>query len=165
MAGARFLPGVACAAALAIFGSSAAPGAGADRRCHAEVDHGVLPVWARAGFSGPKPRIAHVVGRSRRIVAILFGHPLRAPPTPGRNNKILWVPRMLAAGRGALWIRAQRMNGNRPVGTPVRGIVSGGPGPSIVDVREAGCWRFTLNWSGRTDTLDLEYGTGSRPAR
>jgi hypothetical protein len=39
-------------------------------------------------------------------------------------------------------------------------VVPGGPGPSIVNLPQAGCWRLTLAWSGQTDTLDLAYGTG-----
>jgi hypothetical protein len=33
----------------------------------------------------------------------------------------------------------------------------GGPGPSIVNLPSPGCWKLTLRWSGRVDTLDLEY--------
>ena len=29
--------------------------------------------------------------------------------------------------------------------------------PSIVDVPEPGCWRFTLEWDGNAATLDLSY--------
>jgi hypothetical protein len=32
-----------------------------------------------------------------------------------------------------------------------------GTGPSIIDVPAAGCWRLTFSWSGRRDTLDLNY--------
>jgi hypothetical protein len=117
-------------------------------------------IKARDGFSEARPRVPHVLGRSGRIAAIVFGYPLRSPPAPGRNNKILWVSRSQADAPASLWIRAQRMDGARRVGTPVSRIVRGGPGPSLVDLPEAGCWRLTLTWSGRTDTLDLAYGTG-----
>jgi hypothetical protein len=43
------------------------------------------------------------------------------------------------------------------VGAPVRRIIKTGPGPSYVDAPSAGCWRLTLTWSGRSDTLDLAY--------
>jgi len=33
----------------------------------------------------------------------------------------------------------------------------GGPGPSIINLPVAGCWRFRLRWSGRTDTIDLRF--------
>jgi len=124
--------------------------------CHAEVRTGVLPTWARSGFSGPRPRIPHILGSSGEIVAILFGYPLYAPPLPRRNNKILWVSRH-PHSRASLWIRAQLMDQSRPVGAPIRRIVPGGPGPSFVDLPSPGCWRLTLSWSGRRDSLDLEY--------
>ena len=129
-------------------------------RCHSGISKGVLPVWARAGFSGPRPRIPHVLGRSGQVLGIVFGYPLRSPPAAGRNNKILWVSRTLPKTPAPLWIRAQRLDGTRPLGAPIRQIVPGGPGPSIVDVPEAGCWRVKLSWSGRTDELDLAYGVG-----
>ena len=115
---------------------------------------GALPTWARGAFSDP--RIPHVVGKSRRIVAILFGYPLRSPPRRQRRNKILWV-----AGRtpdaSALRIRAQRMSGYMPIGSAVHRKVSGGPGPSIINLPSPACWRLTLHWSGRSDSLDLSY--------
>jgi len=40
-------------------------------------------------------------------------------------------------------------------------LASGGPGPSIVDVPAPGCWRLTLSWSARRDSLDLQYRAGS----
>jgi hypothetical protein len=57
----------------------------------------------------------------------------------------------------ALRIRAQWMDGRMEVGAPIRAVVAGGPGPSIVDVPSPGCWRMTLSWSGRRNTLDLVY--------
>jgi hypothetical protein len=45
-------------------------------------------------------------------------------------------------------------------------VVVGGPGPSGINLPSPGCWRLTLQWSGRTDHLDLEYrsrGQLSRP--
>ena len=128
--------------------------------CHAEVTRAVLPVWASAGFSDPSKPPPYVLGRSGRIAAILFGYPLRTPPAKNRNNKILWVSRDLVHGT-ALWIRAQRYEGSRPVGPPVTRLVRGGPGPSIVDLPAAGCWRLRLSWSERTDVLDVAYGRGS----
>jgi hypothetical protein len=125
--------------------------------CAASIDRGVLPVWGRAGFTEAKPRIAHVVGRSGDIVAILFALPLSSPPAKTHGNKILWVSRRSAESSAPLHIRAQRMSGRRPVGKPVSRTVAGGPGPSIIDLPAAGCWRMALNWSGRSDSLDLRY--------
>ena len=125
--------------------------------CKSDVRHDVLPVWMRGGFTGPRPRVPYAVGSTGAIGAIVFGWPLKSPPVTGRSNKILWVPRRTAKTIAPLWIRMQLMNGNQPVGAPVRKIIPTGPGPSIVDVPSAGCWRLTFSWSGRRDTLDLEY--------
>jgi len=151
---------VATAVALLI-APAAAPERTAKTPCHATVRTGVLPAWARGGFSSPRPRMPHVLGRSGRIAAILFGYPLRSPTAPGRNNKILWVSRTVPGAPAALWIRAQRMDGTNPVGRPVGRVLRGGPGPSLVDMPAPGCWRLILTWSGRGDTLDLTYGTGA----
>jgi hypothetical protein len=35
--------------------------------------------------------------------------------------------------------------------------VTGGPGPSIIDLPRAGCWRLTLRWADYTDEMDLVY--------
>jgi hypothetical protein len=59
--------------------------------CRAKVLVGVLPVWARGGFSDPQPRMPYVLGRARKIAAILWADPLQLPPPRDHNNKILWV--------------------------------------------------------------------------
>jgi hypothetical protein len=125
--------------------------------CRSDMRTGVLPAWARGGFSDPRPRIPHVVGRGGKIVAILFGYPLVSPPAKRRSNKILWVSRSAWRGQTDLRIRAQRMESDRPVGRPVARTLTGGPGPSIVDLPAPGCWRLTLRWGGRSDRLDLRY--------
>ena len=123
--------------------------------CVSPVDRGAIPVWARTGFSERVPRMAHVRSRDGQIVAVLFGDPLTAPARPKLANKILWVARLPYAGRATLRIRAQRMVGHRLVGRPVARSLE--VGPSILDLPAAGCWRLTLHWSNRTDTLDLRY--------
>jgi hypothetical protein len=125
--------------------------------CAPAVDKGVLPTWARGGFSDAKPRIAHITGRSGTIMGILFAQPLEAPPAKTHNNKILWVARVGTSTFTNLWIAAQRMVGSHNVGTPVGRVVRGGPGPSIIDLPAAGCWRLDLTWAGHTDTLDVRY--------
>ena len=125
--------------------------------CAAQVDRGVLPAWARAGFTDPEPKMPHAVGWSGKIAAVLFGDPLSSPPSTDHSNKILWVPQLGYASAQALAISAQRMDGAVPVGAPVDRQVEGGPGPSIIDLPDPGCWRLTLAWAGWTDTLDLEY--------
>jgi hypothetical protein len=115
--------------------------------CH--VDRGVLPEWARTGFSDPEPRMPHVVGDAGRIAAVLFGDPLTAPPAPDRGNKILWVARRTPEPPAQLTIRATQ--GDR---TATRKV---DVGPSYVDL-PPGCWRLSLSWTGgHEDALDLAY--------
>jgi hypothetical protein len=96
-----------------------------------------------------------VLGRSGRIVAILFAYSLISPPPRNHNNKILWVARR--ANGTALRIRAQRMIRSIRVGALVSRVIAGGPGPSIINLPEPECWRLTLRWAGQTDALDLRY--------
>jgi hypothetical protein len=125
--------------------------------CRSDVQNVVLPSWARGGFSDPRGRLPHVLSASGNIVAILFGYPLGSPPARDHSNKILWLSRAATDPGSNLRIAAQRMAGSRLLGAPVNRIVVGGPGPSIVNLPSAGCWRFTLRWSGRIDSLDLQY--------
>jgi hypothetical protein len=127
------------------------------RACHPALSKGVLPAWARTGFSDPRPKMPHVVGRSDEIAAVIFGYPLLSPPSETRANKILWVSRRTVKPLSDLHIRAQRMRGTRPVGHHVVRVIRGGPGPSYVNLPAPGCWRLTLRWSGRSDSLDLQY--------
>jgi hypothetical protein len=144
-------------AAVAAAAAPASAGSSAPAACHSAVHHGVLPTWARTGFSDPRPRLPHVIGRSGEIAALIFGYPLRSPPGKDRSNKILWVSRRDVKPLSDLRIRAQRMEGRRRVGRPVTRVVVGGPGPSGIDLPAPGCWRLTLRWSGRSDRLDLRY--------
>jgi hypothetical protein len=125
--------------------------------CASQVKTGVLPRWARTGFSDPQPRMPYELGRAGNIAALVFGFPLLSPPPRTHNNKILWVSRVATDPGSNLRIAAQRMQGTRPVGTPVSRMVTGGPGPSIINLPASGCWRLTLHWSGRVDSLDLDY--------
>ncbi|MFC7246789.1 hypothetical protein ACFQO7_30300 [Catellatospora aurea] len=125
---------------------SLAPGCSATK-----VENGPLPEWARAGFSGDA-RAVHVLGVQGEIAAVLFGHPLTYDRKDGASNKILWVAREKYE-TGDLTIKA-RLEGT---GEPVLREVSGGPGPSIIDLPQAGCWRVYLSWPGHTDTMDLVY--------
>jgi hypothetical protein len=150
----RFVP-VALAFTL-LAANGPAPAAPTTAPCRQRLEQGVLPVWARGGFSEPKPKLPHVVGRSKRIVAIIFGYPLVSPPSPRRANKILWVARA-PAQPSDLRISARLMRGTHASRLVVERRVRGGPGPSIVNLPAAGCWRLTLRWSGRSDTLDLVY--------
>ena len=95
----------------------------------------------------------YLMGAQGDIVAILWADPLHAPPLANRSNKILWVSRVDERLASPLWIRAT-LNGT---GRTVTREVTGGPGPSIIDLPAAGCWSFGLSWSGHQDHLDLRY--------
>ena len=157
----RSFPRLAVPVALAVLAALSAGTAGAATSapaiCRPVVDKGVLPPWARGGFSDPRPRIAHTTGRSGTIMAILFAPALAAPPSKVYNNKILWVARVGTQTPSNLWIGAQRMAGARNLGPRVTRVVHGGPGPSIIDLPAAGCWRLALHWAGHSDTLDVRY--------
>jgi hypothetical protein len=117
----------------------------------------VLPPWARTGFSDPEPSgIPYVMGSNGQIIGVLFGFPLRAPPSPEHGNKILWVPRAVD-GPGPLLIDA-RLDGSD---LRVTRTVPEGPGPSGVDLPRPGCWHLQLRWPGAVDAVDLRYEDGS----
>jgi hypothetical protein len=126
------------------------------------VDEGVIPEWARAGFSDPEPRVAHVMSDHGRIVAILFGRRLFAPPNDEVGNKILWVAEPVespgpAGGAPADLTITARLAGPDLV---AHRTVPGGPGPSIVDLPRAGCWQLSLRWGegpDQQDTMSLAY--------
>jgi hypothetical protein len=118
--------------------------------CVAAEETSPLPVWARAGFTPPNQPVVHVIGLRGDIVGVVFGDPLRAPVMAGRNNKILWVARTWGA---PLKIHAT-LNGS---GLAADREVAGGPGPSIIDMPEAGCWTFTLTWGGNHDQVAVPY--------
>jgi hypothetical protein len=135
-----------------ILALAALAGCGGSKKADASacaVDRGVLPEWARTGFSDPEPKMPHVLGRSGEVAAILFGDPLAAPPRPDRANKVLWVPRETPLTFTRLAITARQ--GDRTVTRKVD------LGPSYVDLPAPGCWRLTLKWEGHEDTLDLAY--------
>jgi hypothetical protein len=90
------------------------------------------------------------------IAALLWAYPLLAPPPTTHNNKILWVSHISTNG-SPLLIAARRVIGSKVVGQVVKRQVAGGPGPSIIDLPVAGCWRLNLRWSGHSDVLNLNY--------
>ncbi|MEV8030514.1 hypothetical protein [Streptomyces sp. NPDC086182] len=128
--------------------------------CRPAVEQGELPVWARRGFSGTSSA-RHIVGDNGEIAAVLFGYPYHAPAGKDRANKILWVAKDSSSGQDSspdakLTIKA-RLTGSSQV---VSRSVSGGPGPSQIDMPKPGCWQFTLSWPGHTDRVDIEYLAG-----
>ncbi|MER7420251.1 hypothetical protein ABT346_26290 [Micromonospora peucetia] len=100
----------------------------------------------------------HVFGASGEIVAVLFGHPLGLAGKDRSNNKILWVARPTTTPSDAASPNGLRITATLDgTGTRVTREVAGGPGPSIIDMPQAGCWHLELRWAGRTDTMDLDY--------
>jgi hypothetical protein len=131
------------------------PAASAPPPCGSPVVTDALPAWARGGFSDDGAGVPHVFGRSGDILGVLFGRTLSAAPAADRGNKILWVTRYPAPGAAGdtLRITAVLAGGAEKAEREV----PGGPGPSIIDLPRAGCWRLTLQWNGRTDSMDLTY--------
>jgi hypothetical protein len=86
------------------------------------------------------------------IVGAIFGYPLTVSRSDGPANKILWVPK-IPAPPGDLVIEA-KLDGS-DVSASRR--VPGGPGPSIIDLPQPGCWHLTLTWPDHTDTMNLIY--------
>ena len=128
--------------------------------CSSAVVYGSLPTWARSGFSPPSVAMPHVLGSRGDIVAVLWARhdPLVTPTPPNRANKILWVSKLSVGS--SLEITARQLIGGTAVGAVQRRTVLGGPGPSTIDMPTAGCWQFTLRWSGHVDTVDLPYAAG-----
>jgi hypothetical protein len=127
--------------------------------CSADIRYGTLPIWAQAGFNPADQPMPYVLGARGGIVAILWARhdPLLSPPSPDRRNKILWVSRLSLQPLSNLQITARHVVGTTPVGPVERRVVLGGPGPSGIDMPSAGCWQFSLRWSGHMDQVDLEY--------
>ena len=117
-----------------------------------------LPIWARAGWSPPTQPVPHLVGTGQVMVAVPFGWPLRDPahqPTE-HANKILWIAK---AGGGPLHIIATEQK----TGEIVTRELPNGPGPSIVNLPRAGCWRFALGWGDQRDEMFIRYYGESTP--
>ena len=131
--------------------------AAASRPCDSAVKYGPLPEWARTGFTPPDQDVRYVIGEKRRIVGVVFGYPLQAPTQDdGRNNKILWVSNTARQGARPDLVIVGHLDGTSVM---ARRTVTGGPGPSIVDMPRAGCWTFDLTWSGVHDRLAVPYGS------
>lgn len=133
--------------------STAAPAA--TKSCLSSITPRTLPAWARAGFQPPTMPMPYVMGDRGDIVAILWAdhNPLHAPPLAMVNNKILWVSKMIPGTFTPLRIRATLDGTNQTVTRQV----TGGPGPSIIDLPAAGCWSLSLSWSSHHDHLSLRY--------
>jgi hypothetical protein len=120
--------------------------------CQAAVRHGPLPVWARTGFEPADQPVRYVIGERRTIVGVVFGYPLVAGTRQdGKGNKILWVGK--SADGTDLDITA-RLNGSD---VEVKRSVSGGPGPSLIDLPRPGCWTLDLSWGSGHDRMAVPY--------
>jgi hypothetical protein len=143
----------ATAAVIAVVGigpeTRTAPGPAASlAACRSNVVTGVLPVWARGGFSDPQPVMPHVTSASGRIVGILF-EPLTGPPRDDSGDKVLWVWQdPVIQGVHAV----ARLDGTGPA---ISFVDPGVTGPSSVSLPSPGCWRVTITWKGGSDTIDL----------
>lgn len=121
----------------------------------APIRSAVLPTWARAGFSDPEPSMPFVTSKSGAMVAIIFADPLISPALPNLGNKILWVTNNDDSVGDGLHITGHLENGSATMQT----TVEGGPGPSLIDVPQPGCWQFDLAWGSHRDTIDIAYAT------
>jgi hypothetical protein len=124
--------------------------------CDHAVRNGPLPTWARGGFDPPDQDVRYVIGAERSIVGVVFGYPLKAGARKdGGGNKILWVGRTTDNSAATDLEIIAHLNGTSTV---VQRAVTGGPGPSLIDLPKAGCWTFDLSWGGGRDRLAVPYG-------
>jgi hypothetical protein len=128
----------------------------ATKNCPSSITPRSLPTWARAGFQPPTFPMPYIVGDRGDIVAILWADhdPLHAPPLAQRNNKILWVSKVIPGGPFTPLLIQATLDGTSQI---VTRQVPGGPGPSIINLPAAGCWSLDLSWSGHHDHLTLRY--------
>jgi hypothetical protein len=118
------------------------------------VTKDALPAWARTGFRGDGSGVPHVFSEHADLIAVLFDYPPVASADPNVANKILWVSRLPQQPMQPLTVKAALDGAKISV---VREI-TGGPGPSMVNLPKAGCWHLTLSWSGHTDAMVLKFG-------
>lgn len=97
----------------------------------------------------------HVMGAHGNIVAILWARhdALHAPPLAERANKILWVSKLAVQPGAPLKIQAMLNGRHRTADREV----PDGPGPSYINLPDAGCWTLDLSWSGHRDRVELRY--------
>lgn len=127
--------------------------------CVGAIETRPLPEWARSGFTPPEQAAPQLTGARKEIVGVVFGTALHSPPLTGLSNKILWIgtpdPATSSSPDASPDLRINAtLNGSD---VTVQREVSGGPGPSIIDMPRAGCWIFTLAWRGHRDQLAVPY--------
>ena len=79
--------------------------------------------------------------------------PLQSGDSPEATNKVLWVAKEPWEGPTDLVIHAHLEGSD----TLVKQVVPGGPGPSGIEMPQAGCWEMDLAWADTTDTVWLRY--------
>ena len=137
--------------------SSAVGGESDPLSCDAAVRTGPLPEWARTGFSPPDQPVRYVLGERGSIVGVVFGYPLVAGARQeGKGNKILWVGRTVDGDVATDLQITARLNGTA---VEAHRSVPGGPGPSLIDLPEPGCWTLDLVWGGGHDRLAVPYSS------
>jgi hypothetical protein len=123
-----------------------------------ELYEGGSESWATTG-----PRdLVQATSHDGNAVAFLFADPLRAGEPENPANKILWVVKEPRDGAD-LVITGHPLDADAPTVAQSEAADSS-PGeiyPSIVNVPSSGCWKFTLQWNGNTDTIELPYAEGS----
>ncbi len=128
-----------------------------DGGCGATVLYtGASEDWT-ASAGGPTD-LVQATSHDGNAVAFLFGNPLRAGEPENPANKILWVVKQ-PRGVSDLDITGHPLDADQPTVSQSEAADSS-PGeiyPSIVNVPSAGCWHFTLEWNGNTDSIDLPY--------
>ncbi len=123
----------------------------AARACDGTPTVGVLPVWARTGFSEAEPVMPYVRSRSGRVLGILFGS--WSPGDGGRQaRKVLWVWNEGPDAGSPVRLSAQRDG----VGAVVTEGLPMPWGPSTVELPSSGCWRLTLSSGTWSDTVDVD---------
>ncbi|MDQ2848170.1 MAG: hypothetical protein M3Y77_17875 [Actinomycetota bacterium] len=113
------------------------------------------PEWAQAGFNGGG-FAPFTYSTSGNLIAYVFAPPLLAPPSPDRNNKILWVAKTAPRDASRFIIVGHLEGSDRTVTVDV----GASPGPSIVNMPAPGCWHLDLSWGGFKDSIDLRWSAG-----
>jgi hypothetical protein len=103
------------------------------------------------------PNVPYALAHPGIAAGFLFGYPLRVVPPGTNSNKILWV--VGTTRTGDLTIDGHPLGASTPTVRYTQPPNSG-PGeiyPSGVEVPVAGCWQFTLRWSGQVAEIELDY--------
>lgn len=122
-----------------------------------QVYRGGIPDWINQATGNNTPdSVPYTIASPPIAAGFIFGYPLKAGH-PYPNNKILWVVGKPRNG-SPLQITGQLSGATQSSVRQSEPANSGGDiYPSIVDVPQAGCWRFDLSWSGHHTVAYLVY--------